>query len=70
MFTLALSFTKHTSIRLEEVAGLALAIAGVLMFLGTGVPFGRRGGQALGGILLAAAGVLWIISIHWGVRAP
>jgi len=66
MFTLALSFTKHTSIRLEEVAGLALAIAGVLMFLGTGVPFGRRGGQALGGLLVAAAGVLFILALHWG----
>jgi hypothetical protein len=66
MLTLALSFNKHTSIRLEELAGLALAIAGVLMFLGTGVPFGRRGGQALGGILVAAAGVLFILALHWG----
>lgn len=66
MFTLALSFSKHTTIRLEELAGLALAIAGALMFLGSGVPFGRRGSQALGGILVAAAGVLFILALHWG----
>lgn len=69
MLTLAMTITRHTSIRLEELAGLATAIAGVLFFLGTSVPFGRRGGQALGGLLLVAAGVLWIISVHWGVRA-
>ena len=66
MFTLALSFTKHTTIRLEELAGLALAIAGVLMFLGSGVPFGRRGGQALGGLLVCAAGVLFVLAFRWG----
>jgi drug/metabolite transporter (DMT)-like permease len=66
MFTLALSFTKQTSIRFEELAGLALALAGVLMFLGTGVPFGRRGGQALGGLLVAAAGVLFVLAFRWG----
>jgi hypothetical protein len=27
---------------------------------------GRRGGQALGGLLLAAAGVLWVLALHWG----
>jgi drug/metabolite transporter (DMT)-like permease len=66
MFTLALSFTKQTSIRFEELAGLALALAGVLMFLGTRVPFGRRGGQALGGLLVAAAGVLFVLAFRWG----
>ncbi len=69
MFTFAMTITRHTSIRLEELAGLATAIAGALFFLGNSVPFGRRGGTALGGILLVAAGALWIISIHWGVRA-
>ena len=66
MFTLALSFTRHTTIRLEEVGAAATAVAGVLFFIGTGVPFGRRGGQALGGLLLAAAGVLWVLALHWG----
>jgi drug/metabolite transporter (DMT)-like permease len=66
MFTLALSFTRHTTIRLEEVAGAATAVAGALLFLSSGVPMGRRGGQALGGLLLAAAGVLWVLALHWG----
>jgi drug/metabolite transporter (DMT)-like permease len=66
MFTLALSFTKHTTIRFEELAGAALALSGVLMFLGTGVPLGRRGGQALGGLLVAAAGVLFVLAFRWG----
>ena len=66
MHTLALSFTHHTAIRLEELAGLALAVGGALLFLGAGTPFGRRGGQALGGLLIAAAGVLFILALHWG----
>jgi drug/metabolite transporter (DMT)-like permease len=67
MFTLALSFKQHTTIRLEELAGALTAIAGAFIFLGTSVPFGRRGGQALGGLCLAVAGVLWVLAIHWGV---
>lgn len=66
MHTLALAFTHHTTLRLMEIAGALTAIAGALFFLGAGVPFGRRGGQALGGLLLAAAGVLWVIALHWG----
>jgi hypothetical protein len=68
MHMLALTVTHHTMIRLEELAGAATAVAGALFFLGSSVPFGRRGGQALGGILLAAAGVLYVIAIHWGTR--
>ncbi|HEY3543955.1 MAG TPA: hypothetical protein VGK79_15570 [Gaiellaceae bacterium] len=66
MLTLALSFTKHTTLRLEELAGAALAVGGALMFLGSGVPFGRRGGQALGGLLVAVAGVLLVLAFRWG----
>ncbi|HKT43367.1 MAG TPA: hypothetical protein VJQ85_01095 [Gaiellaceae bacterium] len=66
MLTLALQLTHHTTLRLMEVAGAATAVAGALFFLGSGVPFGRRGGQALGGLLLAAAGVLWVVALHWG----
>jgi drug/metabolite transporter (DMT)-like permease len=66
MYTLALHFAHHTTLRLMEVAGAATAVAGALFFLGAGVPFGRRGGQALGGLLLAAAGVLWVVAIRWG----
>jgi hypothetical protein len=66
MHLLLLSITKHSTIRLEELAGLATAIAGAALFAGAMTPMGRRGGQLVGGILLAAAGVLVIIALHWG----
>ena len=66
MFTLALSFTKQTTIRFEELAGAALAVGGALTFIGSGMPFGRRGGQALSGVLIAAAGVLFVLAFPWG----
>ena len=69
MLTLALQFKQQTTIRMEELAGALTAVAGVLMFLGTGVPFGRRGGQALGGIALAVAGVLWVLALRYGSKA-
>jgi drug/metabolite transporter (DMT)-like permease len=65
MHTLALQLTQPRSLQLMEVAGAATAVAGALFFIGSGVPFGRRGGQALGGLLLAAAGVLWVVALHW-----
>jgi hypothetical protein len=67
MTTLALQFNHHTTLRLLEVAGAAAAVSGALFFLGSGVPFGRRGGQALGGLLLCAAGILWVVAVRWGV---
>ena len=66
MLTLALSFTRHTTLRLEEVAGAALAVGGGLTFIGSGVPFGRRFGQGFGGVLIAAAGVLFVFAFRWG----
>jgi len=66
MFTLALSFTRHTTIRMEELAGAATAVAGALLFLSSGVPMGRRGGQALGGLRLTAESVRWVLALHWG----
>jgi hypothetical protein len=66
MLTLALSIGHHTTLRLMELAGAATALAGGLLFLSSGMPVGRRGGQAFAGILLAAAGVLWVLAIRWG----
>ena len=66
MLTLALSITHHTSLRLQELAGAATAVAGGLFFFGAGLPLGRRGMQAFAGLLLAAAGVLWVVSLRWG----
>jgi hypothetical protein len=67
MFLLALSFTKHTTLRLEELAGAALVVGGILNLIGAMLPFGKRGGQALGGILIAAAGVLLVLAVRYGV---
>ena len=66
MLTLALSVGHHTTLRLMELAGAATAVAGALLFLSSGVPMGRRGGQALGGLLLAVAGVCWVVAVRWG----
>jgi hypothetical protein len=66
MLTLALSFTRHTTIRFKELAGLALAVGGALNVIGSLMPFGRRGGQALGGLCVAAAGVLFVLAFRWG----
>jgi hypothetical protein len=68
MFLLALSFTKQTTLRLEELAGAALAVGGVLNLIGAMMPFGKRGGQALGGILIAAAGVLFVLAVRYGLN--
>jgi hypothetical protein len=68
MFTLAMSFTHHATYRLEELAGAALAIGGALTLIGGMMPFGRRGGQALGGIFLAAAGVLFVLAVRYGTH--
>ena len=68
MFLLALSFTRQTTLRLEELAGAALAVGGALQFVGSGLPFGRRGGQALGGIFIAAAGVLFVLAVRYGLN--
>jgi hypothetical protein len=66
MLTLGFSIGHHTTLRLMELAGAATAVAGGLLFLSSGVPMSRRGGQALGGILLAVAGVLWVVAVRWG----
>jgi hypothetical protein len=68
MFTLALSFARQTTLRLQELAGAALAVGGALSFIGASMPFGRRGGQALGGILVAVAGVLLVLAVRYGVK--
>ena len=59
---LLLTITLHTTNRLEELAGALTAIAGAAML----APMGMLGGRRLGGIALAAAGVLWVVALHWG----
>ena len=62
MHLLAFTIKLHTTIRLEELAGALIAIAGVAML----APMGMLGGRRLSGLLLAAAGVIWIVARHWG----
>jgi hypothetical protein len=62
MYLLALTIKAHTTVRLEELAGLLTAVAGAAML----APLGMLGGRRLSGLALAAAGVLWIVALHWG----
>jgi len=68
MHLLALSFNQHRTLRLEEVAGALVALAGVALFLGAVAPLARRTGQLFGGILLAASGVAFVLAVRYGVR--
>ncbi len=61
-----LAITKHNGIRLAEVGFALAAIAGLLFLFGGMTPFMRRGGMALGGLALAAGGVLLVVASHWG----
>jgi hypothetical protein len=60
------AITRHTGIRIAELGFLLTAIAGALFLLGQIAPGGRRTGAGLGGLALAAGGVLLIIATHWG----
>ena len=62
MHLLALTIKMHTAIRLEELGAALTAIAGVAML----APMGMIGGRKLAGLALVAAGVLWVVALHWG----
>ena len=66
MHILALSFRPHTTLRIEEIVGALVAIAGAALFFGAMLPMSRRTGQIFGGIALAAAGVLFVLAIRYG----
>lgn len=61
-----LAITQHSGIRIAEVGFALAAVAGGLLVLGGLTPFGRRAGTVLGGLCLAAGGVLLVIAAHWG----
>lgn len=63
-----LGLTSHNAIRLREVAGALIAIAGGVMLLGSMLPLGRRSSQWLAGLALAIAGVLTVVALHWATR--
>jgi len=68
MHLLAVHFNAHKTLRVEELAGALAAVAGAALFLGASTPMARRFGQLLGGLSLAASGVLFVLAVHYGVR--
>ncbi len=63
---LVLGFSHHTGIRLAELAFLLLVIAGLWLVVGQ-MGFKMRWGRtAVAGVLLAAAGLILIVAVHWG----
>jgi hypothetical protein len=68
MHLLAVHFTAKNTLRVEEIAGALAAGSGALLFLGSITPLARRIGQLFGGLALAAAGVLFVLAVRYGVR--
>ncbi len=68
MHILALSFNAHRTLRAEEIAGALTAIAGAAFLFGAMTPMARRTGQIFGGLALAAAGVLFVLAVRYGVH--
>jgi hypothetical protein len=68
MYLLALHFNAKDTLRAEEIVGALAALGGVLLFIGAMTPFARRFGQLFGGIAIAAAGVLLVLAVRYGVR--
>ncbi len=68
MHALLFLIKPHTTTRLKELAAALIAVAGALMVIGSMMPMGKRGGQWLAGLALAAAGVIAVIALHWGTK--
>ena len=66
MTLLALTMTRHTGVRLAEVGELLGLIGGLALLVGSMTPFGKRVGQAIGGIALALGFALLVITTHYG----
>ena len=66
MTLLALVIKAHTGIRLAELGEAVGAVGGLALLLGAVTPFGRRAGQAIGGLALAVGFVLLVIATRWG----
>jgi hypothetical protein len=61
-----LAITQHSGVRLAEVGLVLAAVAGAALALGAVTPFGRRSGNLVGGLALAAGSILVIVAVHWG----
>jgi hypothetical protein len=68
MFILALTFKAHQTLRVEEISGALVAIAGAALLLGSMTPMTRRVSQTVGGLALLAAGVLFVLAVRYGVH--
>jgi len=66
MLILAIHITKHTGYRLAEVGEALGVIAGLALLLGGLTPFGKKMGQIIGGLALAAGFVLLVVATRWG----
>jgi len=63
---LVLGLTHQTGVRLAEIAFLLLLISGLWLVVGQ-MGFKIRWGQTIvAGVLLAAAGLILIVAVHWG----
>jgi hypothetical protein len=60
------ALTQHDGVRIAEVGFALGAIAGAVLALGAVTPFGRKAGNLIGGVALAAGCVLLIVAVHWG----
>ncbi|HZS31541.1 MAG TPA: hypothetical protein VFA37_09810 [Gaiellaceae bacterium] len=66
MTLLFISIKPHTGVRIAEVGELLGLIGGAALLFGGMTPFGKRAGQTLGGLALAAGFVLLIVATRWG----
>jgi hypothetical protein len=66
MTLLALVIKTHTGIRLAEVGEGVGALGGLALLLGAITPFGRRAGQAIGGLGIAIGFGLLVVATRWG----
>ena len=53
-----LALTQNGGVRIAEVGFLLAAVAGGVLALGAVTPFGKRAGNLLGGLALAAGSAL------------
>ena len=58
--------THHDAIRIAEVGFALMAVAGGLVAVGALVSSRSTIWNAIGGLALAAGGVLVIVAAHWG----
>jgi hypothetical protein len=67
MLALLATLSASSSRRITEIGAL-LGLIGGLLLAGSSMPFLRRSGLVLGGLLVAACFVLLILAIHFGVN--